>query len=100
MSLGLVIKDPQAENWPKGIDWTAYLAELAADETITSSEWAVTGPDDALTADEDSIVTGNKKVQIRLSGGTLGKTYVVTNTITTSSGVVDERSFKVKASNQ
>lgn len=90
-----IVKDPEAEDWPKGLDWTAYLAEIGASETISTSVWAVSGLDAELVASDASIVVGNRKTQLKLSGGTRGRRYVVTNTITTSSGVIDERSFTV-----
>ena len=96
----LVTKDPQATAWPKGIDWTAYLAQIDAAETIASSSWAITGSDAALTQASASIVTGSKKTQVRLSAGTVDVKYTVTNTITTSSGVIDERSFTVLVQQQ
>ena len=90
-----VTKDPNASAWPKGIDWTNYLANIDAAETISSSTWAVTGPDSALTTASATIVTGSKKTQIKLSAGTLGGMYTVTNSIVTSSGVHDDQSFLV-----
>lgn len=96
----LVPKDPQASAWPKGIDWTDYLAEIGASETISTSTWAITGADAVLTAASPSIVTGSKKTQIKLSAGTLGVRYTVTNTIVTSSGITDERSFTVLVEQQ
>ena len=95
----LVKKDPQASAWPRGIDWTAYLANIDAAETISSSTWAVTGSDALLTTASPSIVTGNKKTQVRLSAGTLGVRYTVTNSIITSSGVHDDQSFDVLIEN-
>jgi len=91
----LVVKDPQASAWPRGIDWTAYLANIDAAETISTSSWAVTGNDSTLTTASPSIVTGNKKTQVRLSGGTVGVVYTVTNSVITSSGVHDDQSFTV-----
>lgn len=91
----LVPKDPNASAWPKGIDWTNYLANIDAAETISSSTWAVTGSDAILTTASGSVVTGSKKTQIRLSAGTPGVTYMVTNSIVTSSGVHDDRSFYI-----
>jgi hypothetical protein len=41
----LVLKDPQALLWPRGIDWTDYLALLSANETVTDSAWSITGAD-------------------------------------------------------
>lgn len=92
---GLCVKDPEATAWPKGIDWTTYLAALDAAETISTSTWAVDGPDAELETASPSIVTGSKKTQVKLSGGTVGALYTVTNSIVTSSGVVDDRSFQV-----
>lgn len=88
----LCMKDPNATEWAKGIDWTSYCAERAT--TITDSEWLI-DPSGALTNEDDSIVTGNLKTQIKLSGGDLGRTYTVTNRITTAAGGVDDRSFQV-----
>jgi hypothetical protein len=88
-------KDPQAANWPKGIDWTRYLALLGADEVIAASTWSRTGDDTALILSSASIVTGARKTQVRMAGGTVGVSYLVTNHITTSSGVEDDRSFTI-----
>ncbi len=96
----LITKDPQASAWPRGIDWTAYLANIDAAETVATSAWAVTGPDSTLTTASGSIVNGSKKTQIKLSAGTLGAKYTVTNSIVTSSGVHDDRSFDVLIQNE
>lgn len=89
----LVLKDPSSIE-PRGFDWTDYLAGLG--DTITTSTWAISGPDTSLQVDSDSIVTGSLKTQAILSGGTVGKRYTVTNAIVTSDGTEDERSFFVK----
>ena len=89
----LCTKDPDATQWAKGIDWTNYCTERST--TIASSTWTITGADSSLTNAADSIVTGNLKTQIKLSGGTVGITYTVTNRITTAAGGVDDRSLFV-----
>ena len=91
----IIGKDPNAANWPRGVDWTDYLAAIGAAETVTVSTWTVSGPDAVLTADAGSIVVGGKQTQVRLSAGTVGALYTVTNRITTSSGVIDDGSFLV-----
>ena len=78
---GLVTKDPNNIEVFM-VDWDQE--RLATGVEISDSTWAITGPDSALTEDEDSIVTGNRKTQIRLTGGTLHKRYTVTNTIETN----------------
>jgi len=97
---GLTVKDPNASAWPKGIDWTVYLSKIDAAELISTSSWAVTGSDSSLTVGSDSIVTGSLKTQVKLSGGTVGVRYTVTNSIVTSSGVHDDRSFDVLVQEQ
>jgi hypothetical protein len=97
----LKVKDPAA-TIPEGFDWTSYLAQFGADVTITTSTWTRTGPDDALTLPNPSIVTGGRKTQVFIAAGTPGATYTVTNQIKTSSSpqVIDERSFDVLIEDQ
>jgi hypothetical protein len=87
-------KDPDS-NEPRGLDWTLYLEAIDDDETIVSSSWSV-DPTGELTLNSASIVTGGKKTQVRYADGDAGETYTVTNRITTSSGVIDDRSFLVR----
>lgn len=88
----LLLKDPQSIE-PFGFDWTAYLAEIDAAELVSISTWAVIDP--AITLSGSSIATGGKKTLVRASGGVVGKIYTLTNHITTSSGVEDERSLQL-----
>lgn len=83
-------KDANAElthQW----DWSAWLG----DAEISTSTFTITGPDSALTKDNESIVTGNQKTQARLKAGTVGKRYKVTNQIVTNEtpAQTDERSI-------
>jgi hypothetical protein len=52
---------------------------------------------DTLTFDQDSILTGNRKTQVRLIGGTLGALYQLDNTIVTneSPAQTKQRSIKI-----
>lgn len=60
------------------MDWTSWLP---SGQTITSSIWpAVTD----LTFDTSVILTGGLKTGIRISGGTLGRTYQITNRVVTN----------------
>lgn len=89
-----IAKDPDASK-TYTFDWTDYLTDLG--QTISASTFAISGPDAILTKDNDGIVVGNLKTQLRLIGGTLGATYVVTNHITTngSPATIDDRSIFV-----
>lgn len=63
---------------------------LASGETITTSTWTVpTG----ITKDSDSNADGLAVVW--LSGGTVGQSYRVVNTVVTSAGRTDRRSITV-----
>jgi len=101
-------KDPDS-NEPRGLDWTGYLAQIAANETISTSTFVASAgleldgegdpdpeDDDPLTLNSASIVTGSRKTQVRYSAGTVGQRYKVTNHIVTNTGVIDERSFYVE----
>jgi len=89
----LIVKDPSSIE-PQGIDWTAYLAELGAGVTITTSTYAVS-PVGGITLSNAAITAGNLKTEVMLTGGTVGVRYTITNHIVTSNTVTDERSFDV-----
>ena len=64
---------------------------LAAAAAITTSTWTITRLEPALaldtstlTKDSESIVTGNRKTQCRISAGTLNGRYRLTNKIVTN----------------
>lgn len=76
----LLEKDPDASELYE-MDWSDWLP---TGETITTSTWLITGPDNALTSDNDSIMDGSTSTRVRLVGGTIGDKYVVTNRIVTA----------------
>jgi hypothetical protein len=86
-------KDPTAE-LTYTIDWSSWLPTSA---TISTSTFTVENPaGDAVPL--ASVTTSNTttKANITLSGGTAGYVYKVYNTITTSSGSIDRRHFRIK----
>ena len=96
-----VIKDPEAVlNY--GHDWADGGANDGASDdtgwlqgsTISTSAWAVTGPDALLVVGDESNDTTTTAVV--LSGGTVPYTYTVTNHIVTGAGHEDDRSITVK----
>ena len=100
----LILKDPSSIEL-RGFDWTSYLADLGSGVTIVTSTYTVTGgdaPTPLLILSSPEILSGSLKTQVVLSAGTLGKRYVVTNRIVTSSSpvVTDERSFRVLVQNR
>lgn len=92
MALSWPAKDPQA-NKDYALDWSALLAD---GETITDSDWSV---------DPSGLVVGAGSIigsvcSVWLSGGMDGTAYKVTNTITTSRGLIDERTVTIKVKGQ
>ena len=67
-------------------DWDT--SNLAAAATISTSAWTLTtlfpSGATALTKDNESIVSGSRKTQVRLSGGSAGATYKIDNQIVTN----------------
>jgi hypothetical protein len=91
---GTIIKDPNSSEVFL-MDWgTSHLAAAAE---ISTSTFTIAGADAILTADNPSILTGNRSTQVRLSAGTTGRTYTVTNRIVTneSPAQTKDASFKV-----
>ena len=87
----MFIKDPQAV-LDYGFDWSDWLD---TGDTLSASTWTVpTG----ITKDSDSNTTTT--TTIWLSGGTVGKTYKITNRITTVGGRGTDRSLYVKVENK
>lgn len=70
-----------------GIDWADYLKS----DTITGSNWIVPSGISQVSAS----FTDTQAV-IKLSGGTLGTTYRVTNRITTSAGETVDQSIDIE----
>lgn len=73
-------------------DWTDRLST----DTISSSSWAITGPDSSLTNSADS--TSGATTTIRLSGGTSASTYYAKNTIITTAGQTLEQTAIISIS--
>ena len=87
---GLFIrKDPEAV-----MDYTIdYSTFLDSSDTITSHTITV---DSGITKDSSSIVSGNKKVTMQLSGGVAGTAYTIKVTAGTSDGLTFIHRFRIK----
>lgn len=73
-----------------GFDWTTWLDG----DTISTSVWAIDNNDSSsLVIDSESETSAIATVV--LSGGTLGRTYEVTNTITTTASFTSSRTLKL-----
>lgn len=74
-------------------DWDTN--SLAASVTISTSTFTITAvrprADTALTKDNESILAGSRKTQVRIIGGTLGALYRLTNHIITNENPAQEK---------
>jgi hypothetical protein len=81
-------------------DWSTN--NLAAGVHITESDWIVKAikpiGDTALTTDQPSLLSGNRSTQIRVSGGTDGALYELTNRIITDENPnqTKDRSIRIR----
>lgn len=74
------------EDVPFAINWATLLANEndGAGDTIATSAWSITPT--GLTTVSDTVDTGNTRAVIRISGGSAGTTYTLSNTITLTTG--------------
>lgn len=89
----LIDKDP-AEDVPHEIDWREFLVE---GDTVDESVWTSTPPGLTITAQD----TGQTTTCV-VSGGMAGMEYIITCTVTISSGkstYIRERSSLLKVRN-
>lgn len=101
---GLLVKDPDATE-VYTFDWDDEHLEAAVtitgtpNITVTLLSGVSTG---LMTSGDVSLLTGNRKVQFSLTGGTLGQKYQVTNRIVTneSPAQTKDASFKVLVQEQ
>lgn len=89
---GLKPKDPDSVRNGQ-FDWSDFLGTA----TILAQTVAATGPDSALVVDSVGLDTTSRKVNYRITGGTVGKRYRVRCRISTSEAPqqVEDRSIYV-----
>lgn len=91
----LVRQDPNDIRVYK-VDWDAR--NLAAAVSISTSSFTITVVSGLnttpLTKDQESILAGNRKTQLRLQGGTVGTTYQIDNQILTNESPAQTKNRK------
>lgn len=93
MSLGSRTKDP-ADIRNYAIDWSPWLTSQGSD-TISTSTWSGGGL--TIAASSNTATTATAKV----SGGTAGRSYTVSNTIVTATGTQTRKvSFQLNVDTQ
>ena len=80
------------------LDWSEWLPTST---TISTSTWTIsTISGDASPVTSVTTTNSGTTTIIKLSGGTAGKVYTITNTITTSGSLIDRRNFRIKVKNR
>jgi hypothetical protein len=92
-----ISKDPSARLFYT-FDWSEWLA---SNDSLSIAEYDIAARiNDPLPLALESSGIDGKKTYIELSGGQVGKSYTVSVTVTTSDGLIDRRSFKVRVENR
>ena len=89
---GIYIDKSPTAVLPYTLDYTDWLGS----DTINTATWTVSTiahDTSALVIDSESETT--KKTTVMLSGGTVGNIYTASNTIVTTGGKTEKRSFRV-----
>ena len=84
---GPYFHDPDAVETVPSIDWTSWLGT----DTITTSTWSSTPTGLTIT----NTGTSGLKAYCRISGGSDGTDYILTNRIVTSAGETFDRSILI-----
>jgi hypothetical protein len=89
VTLGSRTKDP-ADARTYSIDWSPWLAGLPTADTIASSVWSL--PAGVTLVAQANTTT---KTSVRVSGGTTGTNYSISNTVTTTNGEIKKVLFQL-----
>lgn len=87
-------KDPDAY-LDYSVDWSDWMP---TGDSLNGSSWTIetiSGDSAPITTDANTYSSGTNKTTIWLDGGSAGENYTITNTITTTNGLTDERYFRV-----
>ena len=87
-------KDPDAY-LDYSIDWSDWMPN---GDTIATSTWSIetiAGDANPMTTDQNTLNPSTSIATVYLDAGSAGNNYTITNTITTTNGLTDERFFRV-----
>ncbi len=91
-------KDPQAE-LTYTFDWSEWLLEADQIDSVEYDVQARANDPQPLIKLTDGVVGGDKTF-VELASGQHNKTYTVAATVTTTNGLKDRRSFRVRVLNR
>jgi len=93
-----ITKDPQAI-LTYTLDWSQWLEQGDALSTVTYT-LQVRANDPQPIVNVDAGIIGGYQTWIKLSGGQVERTYVVSALITTAQGLTERRNFRVNVANR
>jgi hypothetical protein len=82
--------DPDAK-LDYAMDWSDWLAE---GDAISTHQWSITPQSGSPT---QPTLTNDTQATVTVQGFEAGKVYVLTDKITTTAGLIDERSITLRA---
>ena len=77
-------------------DWSTWLEDGDTIASVTYTAAARRNDPTPLVVESSGLADSNTDTYVELSGGQVDKTYIVTAKVTTTDGLVDRRSFRVK----
>jgi ABC-type nitrate/sulfonate/bicarbonate transport system ATPase subunit len=77
-------------------DWSTWLEDGDTIASVTYTAAARRNDPTPLVVESSGLADSNTDTYVELSGGQVDKTYIVTAKVTTSDGLIDRRSFRVK----
>jgi hypothetical protein len=92
-------KDPTAR-LIYSMDWSEWLPQGAVITAASYSIAARVNDANPPVKHQDGITNSGTVTFVEISQGTVGKIYTVTAQITTDSGLVDRRNFRIKIENR
>lgn len=95
----IIDKDTEAE-LVYTLDWSQWLTDEDLISTVEFTVAARRNDPAALVIDTSGVTGDSLKTFVELSGGAETKVYIVTAKITTTSGLIDRRNFRVNVVNR
>ena len=77
-------------------DWSTWLEQNDTIATVVYTAAARRNDPTPIVIESSGITDSNTDTYVELSGGQENKTYIITAKVTTTDGIVDRRSFRVK----
>jgi hypothetical protein len=94
-----IMKDPEAQ-LVYSMDWSEWLAEGQTITSVNYTENSRVNDTAPLVIENEGVANQGTVTYAEISGGAVGKTYIVTAEITTDDSSRDRRAFKILVQNR